>query len=70
MDNSEFSRAEKNLLALPIPSLNVGFLARNASDQAYYERAELIGYSGPLQIVEKQTAGCLKELLHILGAID
>jgi hypothetical protein len=65
-----FKKAEKDLLMLPIPSLAVGFLPRNASDEEYEQRAELIGYTGPLAIVKEKTVGCLRALMRILGAID
>ena len=68
--NSDFTRAERNLLALPIPSLAVGFLARNDTDEVYQQRSELIGYSGPLQIVETRNIKNLRRLLVMLGAIE
>lgn len=69
-DNSGFTRAEKQLLALPVPCLAVGYLARDASESAYAERADLIGFAGPTAIVKERTTKNLRALLRILGAID
>ena len=63
-------RAEKQLLMLPVPCLGLGFLARHAPEKEYEERAELLGYTGPLAIVKEKTVRNLQALLRLLGAID
>lgn len=70
MDTLTFSRAEKQLLALPVPCLAVGFLAAGDADDRYHERSELLGYTGPTQIVKARTTKNLRALLKMLGAID
>jgi hypothetical protein len=66
----QFTRAEKQLLMLPIPSLAVGFIDRNAPEEEYRERAELIAYTGPLALVKERNVRNLQALLRMLGAID
>lgn len=67
----KFTRAEKQLLVLPVPCLNLSFLWMSASDEEFAARAELIGYTGTDALVKRQDVGCLRALMRdVLGAIS
>jgi hypothetical protein len=64
---TEFTQAERDLLALPVPCLALDFLPLDASDADYETRSELLGYTGPDALCPCRGGRSLRALMRLFG---